>query len=291
MDLPWKVAQGKRRRRKNTKSSYHSIKFKCTAENDRKHDKEEVTFTPANYLKSISNISTELMNCPVTRVLFNEVLLTRIKQRTLETCESETLFEVICYGLGSPTNSKNSLYQLTLLVMLRKLFCHIQSDESGIATNDYFLKENDHFSDLSLSYIFDPVFSEDDHILLEKLGFTVLKINEEARRQSNASISLFYMIHCTAEMYENLLQANWEPDKLSSIILVGNSISSMYETMQLQDPGNDLEKTHPCLHKCYTFKLNSEIKINEWKERSTVFNDTALTYFSFRSYSFPQKRP
>jgi len=130
-------------------------------------------------------------------------------------------------------------------------------------------------------------FSEDDCFLLEKLGFTVLKTNEEARRQSNASISLFYMIHCTAEMYENLLQANWEEDRLSSLILVGNSITCMYETMQLQDPGKDLEKTHPCLHNCYTSKLNSEIKINEWKERSTIFNDTVLTYFTFDPSSFP----
>jgi len=158
MDLPWEVAQGKRRRRKNTKFSYHSIKFKCTTENDLNHNKEEVTFTPANFFKSISNISTELMNCPVTKILFNEVLLTRIKQKSLGPCESEILFEVICYGLGSPTNSKNSLYQLTLLVMLRKMLYHIQSGESDIATNDYFVKDKDNFSDLNLSYIFDPVF-------------------------------------------------------------------------------------------------------------------------------------
>lgn len=41
--------------------------------------------------------------------------------------------------------------------------------------------------------------------------------------------TLFYMPHCGRAMYNNLLWANWSPQDLSQLALIGNSFQSYME--------------------------------------------------------------
>ncbi|KAH0896338.1 hypothetical protein HID58_045906 [Brassica napus] len=82
--------------------------------------------------------------------------------------------------------------------------------------------------------VFDPVLSATESSVLESLGCTVLSVNEQARREA-LKPTLFFMPHCEANLYNNLLQANWRMDRLSKIALFGNSFQ-MYEEQVTLDP-------------------------------------------------------
>ncbi|CDY33047.1 BnaA10g12530D [Brassica napus] len=57
---------------------------------------------------------------------------------------------------------------------------------------------------------------------------------EQARREA-LKPTLFFMPHCEANLYNNLLQANWRVDRLCRIALFGNSFQ-MYEEQVTVDP-------------------------------------------------------
>jgi hypothetical protein len=75
--------------------------------------------------------------------------------------------------------------------------------------------------------VFDPILSATESRVLESLGCSVLSVNEQGRRRATKPM-LFYMPHCEAGLYNNLLQANWELELLNHIVLFGNSFE-MYE--------------------------------------------------------------
>ena len=43
-------------------------------------------------------------------------------------------------------------------------------------------------------------------------------------------MTIFYMPHCNYNLYNNVLGTNWELNKLSKLILIGNDFS-MYDEM------------------------------------------------------------
>lgn len=48
-------------------------------------------------------------------------------------------------------------------------------------------------------------------------------------RRRVQTCTLFYMPHCGKAMYNNLLWANWSPQNLSQVALIGNSFQSYME--------------------------------------------------------------
>ncbi|KAJ0266713.1 hypothetical protein HA466_0006600 [Hirschfeldia incana] len=91
-------------------------------------------------------------------------------------------------------------------------------------------REFDWFGDIE---VFDPILSATESSVIESLGCTVLSVNEQARREV-LKPTLFFMPHCEANLYSNLLQANWRIDRLSRIVLFGNSFQ-MYEQQVILD--------------------------------------------------------
>ena len=111
---------------------------------------------------------------------------------------------LVCYGLGSITDSHIARHQLALLSALKTFFC-LPSDSC---------------------FIYDPAFTEEDKIIIVNSGLTHIENNEEGKRKVMLP-TLFFMPHCPKELYNNLLWANWSPECLSNVILLGNSLSNM----------------------------------------------------------------
>ncbi|CAA7032193.1 unnamed protein product [Microthlaspi erraticum] len=124
---------------------------------------------------------------------------------------SETQLQMVMYGIGSIESYESPRLQLSIAILMKREFDWVGDIE-----------------------VFDPVLSATESSVLESLGCTVLSVNEQARREA-LKPTLFFMPHCEANLYSNLLQANWRFDRLSRIALFGNSFQ-MYEEQVTLDP-------------------------------------------------------
>ncbi|CAL5331300.1 unnamed protein product [Camellia sinensis] len=115
---------------------------------------------------------------------------------------SEPKMNMVIYGIGSIESYDPPRFQLSLAILMKKMFSWIGDLE-----------------------VFDPILSCTETRVLESLGCSVLSVNEQGRRQA-LKPTLFFMPHCEAELYDNLLQANWRSDMLNRIILFGNSFDT-----------------------------------------------------------------
>ena len=116
----------------------------------------------------------------------------------------ELKMPMVIYGIGSIESYETPRFQLSLAILMKRKFCWIGDIE-----------------------VFDPILSATESRVLESLGCSVLSVNEQGRRRATKPM-LFYMPHCEAGLYNNLLQANWELELLNHIVLFGNSFE-MYE--------------------------------------------------------------
>lgn len=119
--------------------------------------------------------------------------------------ESEQQIQMVVYGIGSIANSEKSRLQLCLALLLKRNFSWVGRIE-----------------------VFDPILSASECGIIESLGCTILTVNERGRRTAE-SPTLFFMPHCAALLYDNVLRANWSPVLLNRIILLGNSFGSYLE--------------------------------------------------------------
>lgn len=128
--------------------------------------------------------------------------------------------------------------------------------------------------------IYDPILQDLENNLLEGLGCEIIQINEEAKRKVVIK-TLFFMPHCGKALYNNLLWANWKPDLLQNLIILGNSFAD-YQTRSLS---NHLEKEAP-----YIFKLLpyvTEVPIKNKFAFENAFH--GLSVHSFDSCNQPKK--
>ena len=65
-------------------------------------------------------------------------------------------------------------------------------------------------------------------IILHNFIIRILLYFQEGCRTVN-SCTIFYKPHCGRALYNNLLWSNWSCNKLSNIILIGNSFNAMQE--------------------------------------------------------------
>lgn len=121
--------------------------------------------------------------------------------------ESEQQIQMVVYGIGSIANSEKSRLQLCLALLLKRNFSWVGRIE-----------------------VFDPILSASECGIMESLGCTILAVNEQGMRTAE-SPTLFFMPHCAALLYDNVLRANWSPVLLNRIILLGNSFGSYLEQL------------------------------------------------------------
>ncbi|KAF5190185.1 Sensitivity to red light reduced [Thalictrum thalictroides] len=120
---------------------------------------------------------------------------------------SETKMQMVIYGIGSVESYETPRLQLSLAILIKKNFNWIGDIE-----------------------VFDPVLSKTEIKVLEAWGCSVLMVNEQGRRQV-LKPTLFFMPHCEAVLYDNLLQANWRAEHLNQVVLFGNSFDKYEQHM------------------------------------------------------------
>ncbi|KAK6928900.1 SRR1-like domain [Dillenia turbinata] len=167
---------------------------------------------------------------------------------------SESAMQVVIYGIGNIEGSESSRLQLSLVILLKRRFSWIGKVEA-----------------------FDPVLSATECRVLEALGCTVLMVNEHGRRQA-LKPTLFFMPHCEAELYDNLLQANWEAKLLNNVVLFGNSFQ-VYEQIVLDfKPPNIVNSSK---HIMAVQRFTNEFKIYKSpKDNCEAFNEQSWHFFS-----------
>ena len=115
---------------------------------------------------------------------------------------SDLKMQMVIYGIGSIESYENPRLQLSLALLLKRKLCWIEGIE-----------------------VFDPIISITESRVLEVLGCSVLSINEQGRRKAEKP-TMFFMPHCEAELYDNLLHENLGSGLLNNMVLFGNSFES-----------------------------------------------------------------
>mmetsp|Transcript_36721 Transcript_36721/g.80000 ORF Transcript_36721/g.80000 Transcript_36721/m.80000 type:complete len:339 (-) Transcript_36721:457-1473(-) len=123
--------------------------------------------------------------------------------------------ELIIYGLGSPSISPASRDQLALALLLIQHHGFASVAAAGRA----------------MSY--DPVLSRDDHDLMRRYQLQPLLEDEKGARPATAP-TLFYMPHCEAVLYDNLLKANWSSSTLPYLAILGNSFRTYEDRWEMK---------------------------------------------------------
>ncbi|XP_070514432.1 SRR1-like protein isoform X2 [Cardiocondyla obscurior] len=162
--------------------------------------------------------------------------------------ESNDISNIVCYGLGRFSHNMASRYQLAFLLCLKKRY-----EKASI-------------------YIYDPLFSSGEMRVLRYLGLRVIETNEEGKRVIEENgITLMFLPHCSRQLTNNFLYANWGKG-LSNCILLANSlsyISYMWMNWQVERFGY-IMRILPYVTEC---------QIPEFELEDKAFNGLSLHIF------------
>ncbi|KAJ2890190.1 hypothetical protein IWW38_004270 [Coemansia aciculifera] len=131
-----------------------------------------------------------------------------LQETTLDLVQAFGPEEIVCYGVGSLA-TQISQWQLALILLINQ---HLNIGMSA----------------------FDPVTLPTDCETLERFAVSIIAENEEARRSVTVK-TLFFMPHCEEFLYDNLLAANWSPEQLTRILIIGNRISRYQDTQSSKE--------------------------------------------------------
>ncbi|GFY89046.1 sensitivity to red light reduced protein [Actinidia rufa] len=163
--------------------------------------------------------------------------------------------QMVIYGIGSIESYETPRLQLALAILMKKRLSWIGDME-----------------------VFDPILSATETRVLETLGCSVLSVNEQGRRQA-LKPTLFFMPHCEAELYDNLLQANWRVDMLKRVVLFGNSFES-YEQYVLVFKNSTVINLRKHILAVRRFTKEAGIKTVS-DDYFRAFHDLSWHFFSF----------
>lgn len=131
--------------------------------------------------------------------------------------------DIFCLGLGSFSKSANARHQLAfLLCLLRKRLTMCSGAEPAKPAFPFASQE------LNVK-LADPMFTKLDFAVAAQLGFAASKTIRDVRSAecvsgaSCESLTLYHMPHCSRELYNQVLCANWFPHCLQSFAIIGNS--------------------------------------------------------------------
>ncbi|KAF9466327.1 hypothetical protein BDZ94DRAFT_1251671 [Collybia nuda] len=119
--------------------------------------------------------------------------------------------------------------------------------------------------------VYDPVFTAEDLSLFGELQIRVLAENRSARYVLERP-TICFMPHCDMELYENILKANWEAQKLHNLFLVANRLVDYIDS----NPKHKLQSRVPCLLQLApAFRCEPLPTSNSWP---TAFNNTSVQF-------------
>ncbi|KAL6513370.1 sensitivity to red-light reduced protein [Orobanche gracilis] len=141
----------------------------------------------------------KLANSAFCRSFFNQMENPDTLDKFVKVLGSDEKMPMVIYGIGSIETFEPPRLQLSLAISLKRRFSWIGDIE-----------------------VFDPIISLTESKVLTSLGCSVLSVNEHGQRRALGP-TMFFMPHCEAELYDNLLEANWGVDRLNRLIIFGNS--------------------------------------------------------------------
>ncbi|KAJ7982318.1 Protein SENSITIVITY TO RED LIGHT REDUCED 1 [Quillaja saponaria] len=166
---------------------------------------------------------------------------------------SELKMQMVIYGIGSIESYEPPRLQLSLAILMKKHFIWIGDME-----------------------VFDPILSETESRVLEALGCSVLSINEHGRRQA-LKPTMFFMPHCEAELYNNLLHANWKLNLLNNMILFGNSFETYEQHLSFMNSAILQSTGHIVAAQEFTNEFRIETISDDY---FNAFHDSSWHFFS-----------
>ncbi|KAI8815050.1 hypothetical protein BJ742DRAFT_733571 [Cladochytrium replicatum] len=119
--------------------------------------------------------------------------------------------------------------------------------------------------DKSTMVFFDPVVTDIDKQVIREFDVQIEGVNEYGKRRTTKT-TVYYMPHCGEVLYSNLLWANWSPESLARIAVIGNSFDA-YNTIKL---ATNLERTAPYL---------KEHPVKQQYLSGDIFNNTSIHIF------------
>ncbi|OMJ24662.1 SRR1-like protein [Smittium culicis] len=207
--------------------------------------------------------------------------------------------EIVCYGIGSFSTLSAAQIQLALLLIIRDELLQNCPSTSPSNTNTTTISTSTTNSKTCFRVLaYDPVFSDSDSKLLSHFGILIIPTNEAAKRYA-LSNTLFYMPHCEAFLYDNLLFANSTHPIPTTSLSLDDPKPSTSDSAELKPNnlfrlmiiGNDLSNL-PRASKKLTFinKFSSSVISIQFPDEDThldssinrfhPFNDTALMTFN-----------
>ncbi|XP_059307941.1 protein SENSITIVITY TO RED LIGHT REDUCED 1-like [Lycium ferocissimum] len=175
------------------------------------------------------------------------------QQRFLCLLGSHSHVQVVIYALGSMESSFNSQFQLAVVLLLKRDF------PNWIGNIE----------------VYDPLMSPADTLVLRKLGFEVLTIDENCKRQVRGP-TMFYKPVPSYWLIGNLLGANWSSSCINQIFLLTNSFRDLLTNIS---PCNQKGETRQRLERILPFTTEIGIKTSHEEIYTNVFLGFAWHFF------------
>ncbi|KAG5331490.1 SRR1L protein, partial [Acromyrmex heyeri] len=195
-------------------------------------------------LRTLDKAVVEIRDASFTKFIFSRL------SESLAVLGSNSVSEIVCYGLGQFSQYRSSRCQLALLLCLKARYEPVRV------------------------HVYDPAFHPEEVQTLRTLGLEVIETNEEGKRVVQRDrITLVYMPHCSRQLTNNFLYANWG-DGLSSCILLANSLSDTIDNFLHKDVLNTAS---------YILRIRpyvTEIRLENSFVYEEVFNDLNIHIFT-----------
>ncbi|EYU42942.1 hypothetical protein MIMGU_mgv1a011643mg [Erythranthe guttata] len=195
----------------------------------------------------------KLENSEFCNSLFAQMQDPEVSDKFLKLSGTGKKMEMVIYGIGSIESFESPRLQLGLAILIKRKLDWIGEIQ-----------------------VFDPIISMTESKVLTSLGCSVLSINEQGRRKA-IEPTLFFMPHCEAELYDNLLEANWGADNLNRVVIFGNSFGEYERIVSLSQ--RSIRK-HSWRHILAVKGITEEFGID------TSFSDEFFRAFNGSSWHF-----
>ncbi|XP_058804155.1 SRR1-like protein isoform X2 [Phymastichus coffea] len=170
--------------------------------NKLKVNKKKLEAVECNSVYSVNEIVNNVNNAvnKFEESPFHQTLLNELKN-SLSLLNLNSIDYIICYGLGNFSENICPKYQLAALLSIKTVYsCNV--------------------------LIYDPLFSKNEIDSLKHLNLIVIENNEEGKHIVGDHPALVFMPHCSKQLTNNFLYANWSP-LIHNCILLGNSWSEI----------------------------------------------------------------
>lgn len=170
---------------------------------------------------------------------------------------------IVCYGIGSPSISHISRYQLGLLLLLRELWQAPPSSEGAAGS-----------ASALPTFVFDPILSDADRAIVASLGLRALGASEGRALSVGGLRCLLFMPHCELGLYEAVLSANWASG-LPRLWVLGNSLRAYADRVVSRAQ----QQPTPRLDEAQAARLVRELQVPDRFCVGGVFNNLSLHAF------------